>query len=297
MKLAAEATNALLAGMIIQPKLKPGQDPKSVLCELFRHGKCKKGDNCKYSHDKDVEMQRKGPKINLFEDARDEKPEGMEGWTQEDLEKAIAQKHGAESGRPNKTKIICKHFLDAVERRLYGWFWKCPSGDGCQYRHALPPGYVLKSEMQAMLAEEKANAVDISETIEAERRAVKATTKITDEVFKQWREKKVVARRAAMDAEKAKRLKAGKLTGREIFETEGFEAEDDAGAGGGDDYARETNWEDEEREMAEQAAKAMEAARALDGLALNDAEADDLFDDDDDDEDFLDEVGAGPSGA
>lgn len=83
----------------------------------------------------------------------------MDGWDQETLERAIAQKHGAEAGKPNKTKIICKHFLDAVEKRVYGWFWKCPNGESCIYRHALPPGYILKSEMSQMLADEKANQV------------------------------------------------------------------------------------------------------------------------------------------
>jgi len=34
--------------------------------------------------------------------------------------------------------------LDAVEKNKYGWFWQCPQGAGCIYRHALPPGFVLK---------------------------------------------------------------------------------------------------------------------------------------------------------
>ncbi len=49
----------------------------------------------------------------------------------------------------NRTDIICKHFLEAVEKRQYGWFWVCPNGGkDCKYRHALPPGYVLKSQMK-----------------------------------------------------------------------------------------------------------------------------------------------------
>ena len=40
---------------------------------------------------------------------------------------------------------ICKYFLEAVENSKYGWFWTCPAGgDQCNYRHALPAGYVLK---------------------------------------------------------------------------------------------------------------------------------------------------------
>ena len=42
---------------------------------------------------------------------------------------------------------ICKHFLDAVENNKYGWFWSCPEGGtNCKYRHALPPGFVLKKD-------------------------------------------------------------------------------------------------------------------------------------------------------
>ena len=51
----------------------------------------------------------------------------------------------------NQTNIICKHFLEALEKQQYGWFWSCPNGgDTCKYRHALPPGYVLKRDKKAM---------------------------------------------------------------------------------------------------------------------------------------------------
>lgn len=29
-------------------------------------------------------------------------------------------------------------------------FWQCPNGKECKYRHALPPGYVLKSQMKVL---------------------------------------------------------------------------------------------------------------------------------------------------
>ena len=51
---------------------------------------------------------------------RREHDEGMEDWDQAELEKAVAEKHAAEKG-PQKTDIICKFFLDAVERKQYGW--------------------------------------------------------------------------------------------------------------------------------------------------------------------------------
>jgi hypothetical protein len=56
--------------------------------------------------------------------------------------------------------------LDAVERKQYGWFWQCPNGGkNCHYRHALPPGYVLKSQMKALL-EEESDKMPIEEEIE-----------------------------------------------------------------------------------------------------------------------------------
>lgn len=61
---------------------------------------------------------------------------------------------------------VCKYFLEAVEKKQYGWFWVCPNGGkDCHYRHALPPGYVLKSQMKALL-EEETEKVSIEEEIE-----------------------------------------------------------------------------------------------------------------------------------
>lgn len=59
--------------------------------------------------------------------------QGMEDWDQETLEKVVREKHGAEKPT-NATNIICKYFLEAVEKRQYGWFWKCPNGGDCKYR-------------------------------------------------------------------------------------------------------------------------------------------------------------------
>ncbi|MFS7965189.1 putative transcription factor C3H family [Helianthus anomalus] len=61
---------------------------------------------------------------------------------------------------------VCKHFLNAMEKKQYGWFWVCPNGNKeCHYRHALPPGYILKSQMKALL-EEEANKLAIEDEIE-----------------------------------------------------------------------------------------------------------------------------------
>ena len=47
---------------------------------------------------------------------------------------------------------ICKFFLDAVEKSKYGWFWQCPNGTACIYKHALPPGFVLNKVWFLFLA-------------------------------------------------------------------------------------------------------------------------------------------------
>jgi Zinc finger C-x8-C-x5-C-x3-H type (and similar) len=52
-----------------------GVDPKTVLCEFFKAGRCEKGSKCKFSHDRNVE--RKVEKRNLYEDNREDKLEGV----------------------------------------------------------------------------------------------------------------------------------------------------------------------------------------------------------------------------
>lgn len=310
--------NSLFAVAIKQPKVPAGVDPKSVLCEFFRHGQCTKGFKCKYSHDLSVE--RKGPKIDLFTDQRDLEEgdkEGMDDWDQETLERVVKEKHGNDN---NATTIICKHFLEAVEKKLYGWFWKCPNSSECKYRHALPAGYVLKSQMKELLEEEARNQKDMTELIEEERSKVDGKTPITQEVFLAWHRKRTETKRRKNEDAVEERKRKGVLTGREMFMQEGFTAHDDANAD--DDDEREDRNEEERKiqEMLDRAAAEARAAReraqseaaaaAHDdddeqeqkeaqatpstNLKLAGDEADALFDgDDDEDEDFEDDLDEG----
>lgn len=61
-------------------------------------------------------------------------------------------------------------------------FWSCPNGKECKYRHKLPPGFQLKSEIKELLAAQEANKPSIEEEIEAERQLVDAKTPITEQV-------------------------------------------------------------------------------------------------------------------
>ena len=61
---------------------------------------------------------------------------------------------------------VCKHFLQAIEKGLYGWFWTCPNGgDKCIYRHALPPGFVFK---KAKSDNDNEGTITIEELVEQE---------------------------------------------------------------------------------------------------------------------------------
>ena len=71
---------------------------------------------------------------------------------------------------------MCKYFLESVENKTYGWFWACPNGDKCMYRHALPPGFTLKSDMKA---KEKGDEISLEMLIEKERASLgQGTTKV-----------------------------------------------------------------------------------------------------------------------
>ena len=59
------------------------------------------------------------------------------------------------------------HSIDSTIR--FGWFWECPNGgEKCQYRHALLPGFVLKSQRKAAEEAAKANTISLEEFLEVE---------------------------------------------------------------------------------------------------------------------------------
>ncbi|PON44402.1 Zinc finger, CCCH-type domain containing protein [Parasponia andersonii] len=217
--------NELFKVAVSQPKVPVGVDPKSILCEFFKVGQCTKGFKCKFSHD--LNVQRKGEKIDIYSDKRDE--ETMEDWDQETLEKVVESKKN-EYNQNKPTEIVCKYFLEAVEKKQYGWFWVCPNGGkDCHYRHALPPGYVLKSQMKALL-EEEADKIPIEEEIENQRSKLSTTTPMNPDLFFQWKKKKVEERDAGLAAQRAERAKNDRMSGRELFLSDASLFVDDAEA-------------------------------------------------------------------
>ncbi|XP_061647100.1 zinc finger CCCH domain-containing protein 15 isoform X1 [Phyllopteryx taeniolatus] len=240
--------NELFKPVVIAQKVNKGVDPKSVLCAFYKQGQCTKGDKCKFSHD--MSMERKCEKRSVYVDERDEELEKdtMDNWDEKKLEEVVNKKHGEAEKKKAKTQIVCKFFLDAIENNKYGWFWVCPAGGGeCMYRHALPPGFVLKKDKKK--EEEKDQEISMEELIEGERAALgPSVTRITLETFLAWkkrkRQEKVDKAREEMEKKKAD-FKAGKslvVSGREVFEFRPELVDDD------DDEADDTQYADKEDE-------------------------------------------------
>ncbi|KAI0081006.1 hypothetical protein K474DRAFT_1657190 [Panus rudis PR-1116 ss-1] len=213
-------------------KIPFGVDPKTILCAFYKAGNCEKGNKCKFSHD--LNVGRKVEKRNLYEDAREDKAKDtMDKWDEEKLRSVVLSKHG---NPRTTTEIVCKYFIEAIETEKFGWFWECPNGEKCQYRHALPPGFKLKSQRKAEQAAEKANTISLEEFLEVERHKLGPNlTPVTKETFAKWKQTRMDKKLAEEDLikkTKETQAAAGKssgMSGRDLFtyNPEWFQDDDD----------------------------------------------------------------------
>ncbi|XP_060842486.1 LOW QUALITY PROTEIN: zinc finger CCCH domain-containing protein 15 homolog [Rhopalosiphum padi] len=210
-------------GLIFKPvqKVEKGADPKSILCAFFKQGQCAKGSKCKFSHD--LATEKKAEKRSMYVDLRDgEENDTMENWDEDKLKEVVDKKHGENDKKHPTTDIICMFFLEAVEKSKYGWFWSCPNGTSCIYRHALPPGFVLKKDKKK---DDKKDEIQLEDLIERERAALNSVkfTRVTLESFLAWKKRKVREKKDAIIKDEEKKrtdYKAGRqigLSGREMF--------------------------------------------------------------------------------
>ncbi|KAJ1666280.1 Translation machinery-associated protein 46 [Coemansia sp. RSA 1813] len=207
---------------VVQQKVPFGVNPKTVVCEMFKLGACEKtAQRCKFSHD--LSVGRKGTKLDVYTDRRDEgdkNTDTIDTWDQSKLEEVVLSKHG---NPQTSTTIVCKYFLQAIENGKYGWFWDCPNGgDKCKYKHALPPGFVLKKDKKPL---DSKSEISLEEFLETERHKLGSNlTPVTLESFTSWKkerqlrkeEEETTARQAKEKAFKAGKL--AKMSGRDFFE-------------------------------------------------------------------------------
>ncbi|PSR82327.1 hypothetical protein BD289DRAFT_342654, partial [Coniella lustricola] len=216
-----------------------GVDPKTVLCIFHKKGNCEKGKKCKFSHD--LELDRKTDKKSLYQDTRKEeeekkKVETSADWDEEKLRSVVLSKKGNQRTTTDK---VCKFFIQAIEDGKYGWFWVCPNGDKCMYKHALPPGFVLKTKEQraaekALMDKSPLKTLTLEEFLESERHKLTGTlTPVTPESFAEWKKKRLDKKAAEEQARKAK-----EATGRALFESGNWRTQSD-------DEASDSESEDE----------------------------------------------------
>uniref|UniRef100_M4BSK7 C3H1-type domain-containing protein n=1 Tax=Hyaloperonospora arabidopsidis (strain Emoy2) TaxID=559515 RepID=M4BSK7_HYAAE len=267
-KAEQENLKSLFAASIRQPamltyivyddtaQLPPGTDPKSVLCAFFKAGVC--------------------TKVALWSVFKLWIRRSFVHTECDKLEEVVNEKHHEKNAK--QTEIVCKHFLDAIEKSLYGWFWVCPNGGtSCKYRHALPVGYVFKSKKDREL--EKGNKVvevSIEEIIEQQRAKLgpNGGTPVTEESLAKWKADKLARKKT----EEAKRLKEqakrtggrGIMSGRALFTYDPTLFRDDADA---DDEAYSVH-SDEEEDSNE--VPAVDAAAAVMDKSLYLQDVDDL---------------------
>lgn len=228
-KIAEESRKIELAELFKQtPQKVPfGVDPKSIVCQYFKQGFCDKGKKCKFSHNLDVE--KKSEKKDIYTDSRltplnanksliDKGNDTIDLWDDEKLQSVILSKHG---NPKTTTNIVCKFFLEAIEKGIYGWFWVCPNdGDNCKYKHSLPPGFVFKNKQK-----EEEEVITLEQFLETERHKLGPNlTPVTLETFTEWKKKREEKKRQEEIENKRKKeasIAAGRisgLSGRELFE-------------------------------------------------------------------------------
>ncbi|KOS22310.1 Translation machinery-associated protein 46 [Escovopsis weberi] len=240
-KKAAEDAKREAAELLNRPaqiqKVPFGVDPKTVVCIFFKKGDCEKGKKCKFAHD--LSIERKTEKKNLYSDTRGEeddkkKQETSADWSEEELRKVVLSKKGNQQTTTDK---VCKYFIQAIEDGKYGWFWICPNGgDKCMYKHALPPGFILKTKEQraaekALLDKSPLKTLTLEDFLESERHKLTGTlTPVTPESFAKWKKERLDKKAAEEQARKAK-----DNTGRALFESGKWKDEADSEAEDDDD--------------------------------------------------------------
>jgi hypothetical protein len=219
--------------VIKQKELEEDEHAINVLCEFFKAGMCEKGDECEFSHDLNIEFNQ--GTFDIYTDLREAKKNmGVEF----EVNKIAEEKEKKRSKLP-QSNIVCKFFLDAVQKKVYGWKWECPNGEDCHYKHFLPRGYIITTQKDKM--QEEMNIEDyynLEEQIDGERERIgKTGTPVNDVTFLEWKRKRDEFRNQNKEDEEKK--KKGVLTGMQLFKKQANLFKDDDNAA--DDIQNENN--------------------------------------------------------
>lgn len=211
--------------LVKQPELEEGQIAKSVLCQMFKAGKCELGDECPYSHDLNIEFNQ--GTFDIYTDLKEVK----KTMTIEFEVNKIAEEKEKKRKKLPQSNIVCKFFLDAVHKKVYGWKWECPNKDDCHYKHFLPKGYILYSQKDKMQEEMTMEEyVDLEEQIDIERERIAVNgIKVNETTFGEWKRKRDEFRRANKEEEEKNKMKS-KFTGLQLFKNQSNNFKDDEDA-------------------------------------------------------------------
>lgn len=230
-----EEENKKLMGDVFAKNVVSGKGPK--ICQFFKAGLCNKGKKCKFSHDVKVEQviveeeeekeDMRTAKIDLFTDQRE-----LIFGNKNELEEVVnfnAHKYL----NANKTDKVCKNFLDAVEKDVYGWNWMCPNGYECVFKHCLPKDYVFKNAKREIVKVDNHAVLDEIDQKRAELNNKKLTP-MTFELFEVWKNKRLEKMKKERDAKvmedlKKAGLKKKGISGVEFFKKNGNVADAEDG--------------------------------------------------------------------
>lgn len=230
-------------------------DPSKKICPYFKAGLCQKGRKCKFSHEKDGGVGTM--KANVYQDIRGEggDDEGLYS-DQKKLEEAVKFNQN-KYVNPNATNLPCHHFLNAIADTKYGWFWMCPNGLDCKYKHALPVGFVLQKKDDGRGEKKEFNVeTDIDQAIND---LTEKGTKMTYKLYQEWRDRRKIRKAKEADAKKKDEMKQAGIkqpkkgikimTGKSLFVFDPTLFQDDADAAKATELVKEIDAEENAAEL------------------------------------------------
>ncbi|XWS55765.1 hypothetical protein CRYUN_Cryun09bG0028800 [Craigia yunnanensis] len=248
--------NDLFKIAVTQPKVPVGVDPKSIVCEFYKVGQCAKGFKCKFSHD--LNVQRKGEKINIYSDKRDRV----------------------------RLKVVLIFILLVVS--FFKKQWRTVIKKLCrrlsQRQRSISRISLLILFVNISWKLWKRNNMAGFGSAQMVRAKLTTSTPMTPELFMEWKKRKIAERDESLAAQKAERAKNDRMSGRELFMS-------DAGLFVDDAEAYEKYQREEESDVPENKTNNDSAAAGPSTSATSAADAETLPDDDDDDDELdMDEL-------